>query len=997
MRRLAFCLGVTLLAGCGDNLATTLDAGGQDASTRPDAEPSACIAEEPFEWPVSTSSVTITPSDAWKNQVSVDDDPFLSAWSPDQIRWIKFAILVKDPTKVYFQNSSEHQFHYDFASQFLDPFDELTRSEFDQISLHEQDQEVILGALLIPQRESIQEIGIQLVRHDPYHPEMVKTLIDLITANVAAPPETNILYMPTFEQTESAEECTAWFADHGIDVSSVDRWIKENSCYSDGWGIGRLVFVTADGIDQAYTDGTLTPSDVLLTDGIPAEVPFLAGMLTTAPTTSNSHVAILARSYGVPFAHLADEAQVADVQALVGNDILLRAYSTFEEPCSVRVTDVEGQISTGDRAELLALKAPPELQIQAIETFSGYSRSVTGLTKNDVRYFGGKATNFAVLRAAIPDNSPDAIALSFDLWTDFMDQDMPSGKTLRQDITALLGGFSYPPNMAEVETALQQVRDLIKNQASFAPSQRAAITAAISGYAADKKLRFRSSTNVEDTEYFVGAGLYDSYSGCRADDEDADEIGPSLCDSTKVNERGVRRAIRKVYASFYNNNAFLERLRYGVDETEVGMAILVHTSFPDEIELANGVAVAQRTEYSTQMELVSQLGAHSVANPEGGATPEIVSGYYNESLYADFLQASSLVALGDKVMDWPTNYDDLADLLDAVGDAYSVLYPELSENFILDFEYKKIEPNDLVVKQVRRLPVPDPEARWATYLVNSPRDYCIFQGEHGSAFANHRLKSQWTITTTSLWTSEANLASSFYTDIDLTYLEGTSEATLSGDPGTWLNASHSYEAGTVSDFFSIGSGGEGRDFVISMEVPLDVLKSQSPARTLDDNHIMVTVTYATPQPSHTWEGPTTITSEHIRLGSCPKDNVVTEDNPKNEETITAGGITVETAYWWPKVPRGIVAGYTAPLHRWDKTTITGLTTTPIVLTGDNSQTYRPNHHNFSNNYIFDPWLEPGIAQATLDELTDADVRLLFINQSLEIWVLTLDGKLEQLE
>ncbi len=54
------------------------------------------------------------------------------------------------------------------------------------------------------------------------------------------------------------------------------------------------------------------------------------------------------------------------------------------------------------------------------------------------------------------------------------------------------------------------------------------------------------------------------------------------------------KAIRKVFASFYNENAFLERLRLGVDESKVGMALLVHHSFPDDGELANGVAVVRR-------------------------------------------------------------------------------------------------------------------------------------------------------------------------------------------------------------------------------------------------------------------------------------------------------------------------------------------------------------------------------------------------------------------
>jgi len=999
MRSLAVCFVAASLAlsGCGDDGGSSNpDAGaGPDASVNPDASPVTCQANVPFQWPVVTEPVTITPNGAWKNQVASADDAFLSGWSPEPIRWIKFAILMKDPSKVYFQDSSTYEFHYDFASQYLNPFVGLSRAQFDEVSLREQGQEVVLGALLIPQAPGVNEIGIQLVRHDPYHPEMVRTLVELVKANVTTPAGTNIFYMPTFEQSESAQACADWYDNNNINLSSVDRWLTENSCYANGWGIGRLVFVPATGIDAAYQAGTLKSTDILLTDGIPAEVPYVAGILTTTPTTPNSHVAILARSYGVPFAHLADDAQAAAAQALVGKDVLLRAYAGFET-CNVRVTDVNGQIPGAELTALLDLKSPPDLSIQAIAPLGSYSRSVTGLTSSDVRYFGGKATNFAVLRAAIPNNSPNAVALSFDLWTEFLNQTMASTNTLRADIAARLGGFTYPPNIAAVETALIAVRDMIKNQATFTTAHKNAITTAITGFDANRKLRFRSSTNVEDTEHFVGAGLYDSYSGCRADDEDSDEVGPSVCDPSKATERGVLRAIKKVYASFYNTNAFLERLRYGVDESKVGMAVLVHYSFPDENEQANGVATTTRSQWSTGIELVTQKGAHSVANPTGGATPEEVSVYVNGSnIYPDVIQGSSLVPLGDTVMSWPTDYEDLSRLLVDVGDEYHARNPGLNETFTLDLEYKKVDPNNLVVKQVRRLPVVDPDARWPTYLVNDPKRYCVWQIEFGDAFSNHRLKSEWMISTASRWTNATTLATSFYTDIGLQYLEGTNMATLSGTPSSWANASHTYDGDKVFDNFSIGTGPSRRDYSLMMSVPVEVRKTESPVRTLDDHYKQIEVNYATAQPIVDWMGAGTTTTDYAVLGPCTADNVVTGDNPKHSETITAGGITVDTAYWWPKPPTGAVAGYTAPLYKWDKTTITGLTTTPIVLTGDYSQTYRPGHHNFSNDYIFDPWLEPGISVTTLNELQAANIRLLFIEQTANIWVLTLDGQLQQ--
>jgi len=115
-------------------------------------------------------------------------------------------------------------------------------------------------------------------------------------------------------------------------------------------------------------------------------------------------------------------------------------------------------------------------------------------------------------------------------------------------------------------------------------------------------------------------------------------------------ERGVFRAIQKVYASFYNDNAYIERLRHQLDESTVGMAVLVHYSAPDETELANGVATLkfERGEFSsTDGDLVTQKGAVSVTNPDGTARPEVVQGYHHDFGAGGFLnQRSSLVPLG---------------------------------------------------------------------------------------------------------------------------------------------------------------------------------------------------------------------------------------------------------------------------------------------------------------------------------------------------------------
>ena len=87
---------------------------------------------------------------------------------------------------------------------------------------------------------------------------------------------------------------------------------------------------------------------------------------------------------------------------------------------------------------------------------------------------------------------------------------------------------------------------------------------------------------------------------------------------------------------------------------------------------------------------------------------------------------------------------------------------------------------------------------------------------------------------------------------------------------------------------------------------------------------------------------------------------------------------VEINFFWPPGPTGPSAGYTAPLQKWDVTTITGLTTSPIELRGYFSQTYRPGHHNFTEEFLLEPRLEEGISSVILSELEALDIKQIYL-------------------
>jgi hypothetical protein len=940
--------------------------------------------------------ISISSHSSWRNTVTLPDDsfrstPVLTAFGKTEIRWIKFSILLDNAPTVYFQDSSKYQFHFNFANDRLDPFSGISFDDFNAASLYPPEQEIVLGALLFAPAHK--EFAFEFVGQNSYPPEMLRYLYQLADAAVERPDDWSGLYFPTFEQAESAREDVDYFQRNNIALGSIARWQNSDACYSSGWALGRLVFVPGAEIKEAFRTGVLLSTDILITDGVPAEVPFVAGIISTAPGTPNSHVAILARSYGVPFVYLSDQADVDAALALDGQEIVLRGASQYSGECNVDVFESK-DVSPAYRSAILDLKSTPPLELTPRENLGALTMDVASAALSDTRYIGGKAANFSLLRQTIPDISPAATAFTFDLWDGYLAQAI-DGASLENLIANRLSSHTWPPNIAALDADLKAIRDHIKDEADFSAAQKSSIIDALqsAGFDRFKKLRFRSSTNVEDSDQFIGAGLYDSYSGCLQDDLDGDDDGPSHCDSSKVNERGVFRAMRKVYASFYNLNAYLERLRRGVDEDLVGMAVLVHHSFPDEIEAANGVITGRfqpsRNNDFLYSEIVTQLGANSVTNPEGDSIPELVeSNCYQENFETNcrnfFQERSSLLPLGQfSIMDWQDDYRALNSKAFDVAQAYQKATG--IDSFTLEFEFKKLTDGSFVIKQVRRVPEIESSGSKDPALVNRPVTFEVFQGERADLFSNHNLKLRLDAETASRMLDSTGSTTSFLTKSDWLHHSAGTIQNKTGAVPFWNNADF-----VIVDFFgkdyAVDSWtepnfkGGSTDLEFRFQMPsLNELATQ-PIRILGDFRAELHATFAEPQ--LTWQFPagfTTTASQMVILVPSVTDQPLPPGSTRKTRTHeTRSGTQLEINFFWPPGPTGPSAGYTAPLQKWDVTTITGLTISPIELRGYFSQTYRPGHHNFTEEFLLEPRLEEGISPAVLSELEALNIKQIYV-------------------
>lgn len=965
-------------------------------------------------------SSPLSAEDDWKNQVRYDGDPFLSDAGAEGVggsRWIKFAIRLDMPDRVFFQDSRRYLFHYEFATRRLVGFGGLTPEEVDRVSLYTKGQRLVFGTVVLPPDPGLREYAIELVGREPYPVAQVASWFRLVRSVIAAPAEVRAYYFPTYEQGSMTTSDVAYFAAEGIEVSSPMRWVTASEGYSEGWALGRLVYIPAGEIDAAFGDGRLRYSDILMTDGIPAEIPRVAGVVSIRPATPNSHVAILSRSFGVPFAFVAEAEEQGRLRGWHGQEVFL-TVGKVEGRWDVRAVNVQGQLSDEQRRLVSEAKRPTPLEIRGVETAGSISVAVRGLTSGDGVRVGGKAANFGAIIRAIPEHThTNAIAFTFDLWNAYLDRVLLDGRTLRQRIAEVLARHAFPPDMARLRVDLAMIRGWIRDEVEFSVEHQAAILGALRGFETGKNLRFRSSTNVEDTELFSGAGLYDSYSGCVLDELDADTAGPCGCDPSEPKERGVFRALRRVYASFYNDNAFLERLRYGVDERRVGMAVLVHPSVPDEIELANGVAtlrvsaVRDSAARRIEGELVSQPGAVSVANPDANALPEVISLARGPGTPFSMKtnRSSSVLPLGGLVLRGAADYELLLGLLERVSVEYAASIPDRQE-FLLDFEYKKVRigagvaaaggGEQLVVKQVREIPRVQERVQVPPIQLRDAGRLAVFQHHGKDLFSNHRLKSAWEFRSLVMTNG---LSTGYNYQVSVAYQDGERVRGEVGPVTSFPGGEVGVNGKSVAYRWNWGVGESRRDYTMTATYGTTLTAAQ-PLPLDQATLVELTARYAVPQPRVVLdERPRVewVTNETTRL--VPLEKIISGSLLRNR-SFAARGMKVETAYRLSFLKFGVAGvsifdGKSFPLVAWRGTTITGLTTKPIQLVGEFSQTYDSTRHNFQETFLFEPRLEEGLDARTREELDAAKIRGILVQQFTAddrsqpvIWIWTTDNQ-----
>ncbi len=505
------------------------------------------------------------------------------------------------------------------------------------------------------------------------------------------------------------------------------------TAYTRGVGYGRVRVLGRDEFERANEGGRLSFQDIIVLDHAPRDIEgVVGGVLTAEPQGELSHVAVRTSRRGTPNAFVHDApAVLAPLNGKIARlEVGSRGY-TIEE---VALEDAE-RFWTHNRPRLSTMPAV-DFDTRSILTLDEIAALAAAGEPVESR-FGGKASNMARLQSVLVGDLERyrevGFAIPMAYYRDFMTSnrmrsalDSAREVTYQEYVEELAASDVFRTDSAFRFEALHALREAMQDDGVVSPAlvrQLAVKVAQVFGGTSDR-VRFRSSSNVEDAIEFNGAGLYDSTSACAADDLDSNDDGPSRCDPARRNERGIARALRIVWSSLWNFRAHEERAFYSIPEEIAAMGILVTRAFIDE--RANGVAFTGNpaNRLDRRYVVTAQVGEESVVSPAPGVLPERNVLEIEDGRVVSIIRsvASSLLPRGAHVLS-DAELEELGALLWTVDRDLPIdTSPYPRSEVLLDFEFKIERNGDLAVKQVRPFLLTGPEPDESTFTLEISAD-----------------------------------------------------------------------------------------------------------------------------------------------------------------------------------------------------------------------------------------------------------------------------------
>jgi len=299
-------------------------------------------------------------------------------------------------------------------------------------------------------------------------------------------------------------------------------------------------------IDRMTDETIIDRNEIAIFREPPISLTPLQGVITTTFSTPLAHANLLAKGWGAPNAYIKDADRL--FKPLEGRFVY---FETREDRYTLRPAETNETLEAGRRLAKRSDLLTPEADLEF-----GQLTELKDQRKRDAKRFGAKSANLGEVMRAVRAGAvrnvivPPGFAIPFFHYTRFIEEN-----NLEEPIVEMLGNDRFNHDPAYRKQRLAELRAKIQNGRLNEEFTRA-VTARRHELLGDKGVFVRSSTNSEDLPNFSGAGLYTTVPNVRDDN-------------------ALAEAIKTVWASLWNYEAYEARESFGINHSAVYPAVLI--------------------------------------------------------------------------------------------------------------------------------------------------------------------------------------------------------------------------------------------------------------------------------------------------------------------------------------------------------------------------------------------------------------------------------------
>jgi hypothetical protein len=488
-----------------------------------------------------------------------------NAKTPYALPHLMFIIDRRNNDKIYYVNSQMFRFHQDFANA---AYLSLKRGEDFFRDVYTNDKRrLIVGT--IAWQEPVQKFTFEFWEGDLATPEMISETYSTIKKTFFA----DISFKPNSTRQEELSEKLSLPIVTADDISKNQEYLALNVAK----GVGR--FHVIDKLDDTVEIGY---NEILVLKEVPLDLPPVAGIIVSQPTSPLSHINLLAKGWNIPNAYIKN-----------ANDLFRKLDGTWYEfettlsnykftPCLKDCLDTKSQIAPAVYGADQFKSPPSNLKVTSLSTLNQIRAS-------DSDTFGSKTANLGEIVHARPRafDVPAGFAIPFVYYHRFMESN-----GFFDQVDKYLNDQDFVHNPSVRRKQLLEFQRRIQN-GKFDAKLREAIITKWKEYLKSQPVYVRSSSNAEDAGNFSGAGLYSSVENVKDEDK-------------------IIEAVKSVWASVWNFKAYEARERNFVDHEDTNMGVLIQVGVTMD---SGGVMITKDPydKYNRGAVYISATWGHNIA------------------------------------------------------------------------------------------------------------------------------------------------------------------------------------------------------------------------------------------------------------------------------------------------------------------------------------------------------------------------------------------------